>query len=64
MGWKTAIVFGRNEKGEFVLTDKPGFGAVKYDGKVTMSKGLEDMIVNRNQTMQTLQKQWLVYGIK
>lgn len=45
---RPAIVFGRNEKGEFVLTDKSGFGAVKYDGKVTSSKGLEDMIVNRN----------------
>ena len=45
---RPAIVFGRNEKGEFVLTDKSGFSAVKYDGKVTSSKGLEDMIVNRN----------------
>tara|TARA_B100001057_G_scaffold113666_2_gene111970 strand:- start:429 stop:1577 length:1149 start_codon:yes stop_codon:yes gene_type:complete len=45
---RPAIVFGRNEKGEFVLTDKSGFGAVKYDGKVTSPKGLENMIVNRN----------------
>lgn len=45
---RPAIIFGRNEKGEFVLTDKSGFGAVKYDGKVTSPKGLEDMIVNRN----------------
>jgi len=45
---RPAIVFGRNEKGEFVLTDKSGFGAVKYNGRVTSPKGLEDMIVNRN----------------
>lgn len=45
---RPAIVFGRNENGEFMLTDKSGFSAVKYDGRVTSPKGLEDMIVNRN----------------
>ena len=37
MGWKTCNSICRNEKGEFVLTDKRGFGAVKYNGRVTSS---------------------------
>jgi len=42
-----AIIFGRNEQGEFVLTDKSGFTAKGYDGKSTSSKDLEKMILNR-----------------
>lgn len=42
-----AIVFGRNENGEFVLTDKSGFSAKGYDGKVTSAKDLEKMFLNR-----------------
>jgi len=42
-----AIIFGRNEKGEFVLTDKSGFSAKGYDGKSTSAKDLEKMILNR-----------------
>jgi hypothetical protein len=42
-----AIIFGRNEQGEFVLTDKSGFSAKGYDGKSTSSKDLEKMILNR-----------------
>jgi hypothetical protein len=32
---KPAIVFGRNESGEFVLTDKSGFTAKGYQGRAT-----------------------------
>jgi hypothetical protein len=42
-----AVIFGRNEAGEFVLTDKAGFGAVGYDGKVTNAKDLEAMFLKR-----------------
>jgi len=42
-----AVIFGRNEKGEFVLTDKSGFSAKGYDGKSTSAKDLEKMILNR-----------------
>ena len=28
-----AIIFGRNENGEFILTDKSGFTAKGYDGR-------------------------------
>ena len=42
-----AVMFGRNEKGEFVLTDKSGFSAKGYDGKATSSKDLSQMLSNR-----------------
>ena len=42
-----AVIFGRNEKGEFILTDKSGFGAKGYNGKVTSADGLENMLLNR-----------------
>ena len=42
-----AVIFGRNERGEFVLTDKSGFSAKGYDGKVTSADALGDMLNNR-----------------
>ena len=42
-----AVIFGRNAKGEFVLTDKSGFTAKGYDGKVTSADGLEQMFLAR-----------------
>ena len=42
-----AIIFGRNEDGEFVLTDKSGFGAKGYDGKSTSARDLENMLKAR-----------------
>ena len=42
-----AVIFGRNENGEFVLTDKSGFGAKGYNGKVTSGDDLEQMFLNR-----------------
>ncbi len=41
-----AIIFGRDENG-FVLTDKAGFGAKKYDGMARSQKMFQDMIFNR-----------------
>ena len=42
-----AIIFGRNENGEFILTDKSGFGASGYDGKATSANDLQAMLMNR-----------------
>ena len=42
-----AVMFGRNEKGEFVLTDKSGFSAKGYDGKVTSPQAMADMFLSR-----------------
>ncbi len=42
-----AIIYGRNDQGEFVLTDKSGFGAKGYDGRVTSPEALEKMFMSR-----------------
>jgi len=42
-----AIIFGRNEDGEFVLTDKGGFVAKGYDGKATSGEDLQSMLMAR-----------------
>jgi hypothetical protein len=42
-----AVIFGRNEQGQFVLTDKSGFGAKGYNGKVTSGEDLEKMFLGR-----------------
>jgi len=43
-----AIIFGRDANGEFVLTDKSGFGATGYDGKSKSGEELEQMFLNRS----------------
>jgi hypothetical protein len=42
-----AIIFGRNQNGEFILTDKGGFVAKGYDGKATSAEALEAMLKAR-----------------
>ena len=42
-----AVIFGRNEDGEFIFTDKSGFSAKGYDGKATSAKALKQMLSNR-----------------
>ena len=42
-----AIIFGRNDVGEFILTDKSGFTAKGYDGKSKNANDLEKMLLNR-----------------
>ena len=39
-----AIIFGRDETGEFILTDKSGFTAKGYDGKPKSGKDLANML--------------------
>ena len=42
-----AVIFGRDERGDFILTDKSGFGAKGYDGKVKSTKALQNMLLGR-----------------
>lgn len=42
-----AIIFGRDENGEFVLTDKSGFTAQGYDGRAKSAEALSTMLKNR-----------------
>ena len=42
-----AVIFGRDQNGNFVLTDKSGFSAKGYDGKSKSPKDLENMLLNR-----------------
>jgi hypothetical protein len=43
-----AVIFGRDEAGNFVLTDKSGFTAKGYDGKSKSSEDLKNMFLNRS----------------
>ena len=38
-----AVIFGRNEDGDFTLTDISGFLAKGYDGRPTRAKDLQSM---------------------
>jgi hypothetical protein len=44
---KPAIIFGRKPTGEFVLTDKSGFGAKGYDGLATSPEMIERIMAMR-----------------
>ena len=43
-----AVIFGRDEEGNFIFTDKSGFVAKGYDGKSSSSKDLRNMLLNRS----------------
>lgn len=43
-----AVIFGRDERGEFILTDKSGFYAKGYDGKAKSPDELREMFLNRS----------------
>jgi len=47
------IYFGRNDQGEFVLTDKSGFTAKGYNGRVTSATDLANMLLSRGKTEPT-----------
>jgi len=53
-----AIYFGRNEQGQFVLTDTAGFGAKGYDGKVTSSADLQNMLLSRGKEVNDSRKEF------
>lgn len=42
-----AIIFGRDENGEFILTDKSGFTAKGYDGRAKSPEALQKMLMAR-----------------
>ena len=42
-----ALIFGRDNDGSFILTDKSGFGAQGYDGRAKSAKDLQKMLMNR-----------------
>lgn len=44
---KPAVIFGRNESGQFVLTDKSGFTAKGYQGLATSPEEIADMMNRR-----------------
>ena len=44
---KPAIVFGRDDNGQFILTDKGGFVAKGYNGMATSAKDIARMFSNR-----------------
>jgi hypothetical protein len=41
-----AVMFGRDENGQFIFTDKSGFTAKGYDGKAKTPEELENIFVN------------------
>jgi hypothetical protein len=53
-----AVFFGRNESGEFVLTDTAGYAAKGYDGKVTSQDNLEKMLLSRGKEVTPERKQF------
>ena len=42
-----AVILGRDENGDFVFTDKSGFNAAKYDGKVKSPEHMKKMLFTR-----------------
>ncbi len=54
-----AIVFGRDEMGQFILTDKSGFTAKGYDGKAKSAKELRQMFTNRKPPMDDARKRFI-----
>lgn len=48
-----AVIFGRDENGEFIFTDKAGFGAKGYDGKSRNAQALETMLLSRGKEVTT-----------
>ena len=54
-----AIFFGRDENGEFILTDKSGFHAKGYDGKAKSREALQAMFVGRKPTMDKARQQFV-----
>jgi len=54
-----AIVFGRDDSGQFFLTDKSGYQAKGYDGRAKSAKELGSMFANRKPVMDASRKQFV-----
>lgn len=59
-----AVVFGRNDEGKFVLTDKSGFVAKSYNGRPTSPEELEQMFLNRGKSVKTDEYRLFVQNMK
>ena len=59
-----AIVFGRNDEGKFVLTDKSGFVAKSYNGRPTTPEELEQMFMNRGKSVKSNEYKLFVQNMK
>jgi hypothetical protein len=53
-----AIVFGRDENGDFILTDKNGYVAKGYDGKTKSANDLETMLLSRGKEVTDSRRQF------
>jgi len=53
-----AIVFGRDENGDFILTDKNGYVAKGYDGKTKSADDLEKMLLSRGKEVTDSRRQF------
>jgi len=53
-----AVYFGRNEQGQFVLTDTSGFGAKGYNGRVTSASELQQMLLSRGKEVDDNRKEF------
>ena len=51
-----AIIFGRDENGDFILTDKNGYVAKGYDGKTKSADDLEKMLLSRGKEITPSRK--------
>lgn len=59
-----AVVFGRNDEGKFVLTDKSGFVAKSYNGRPTSPEELEQMFLTRGKSVKTDEYRLFVQNMK
>lgn len=50
-----AVIFGRDENGDFIFTDKHGFVAKNYDGKAKSPEQLKDILVGIRRTGKGLE---------
>lgn len=51
-----AVIFGRDQNGDFILTDKHGFSAKNYDGRVKSPEALQNIILGRGQEVTDTRK--------
>lgn len=54
-----ATVFGRDESGQFFLTDKSGYSAKRYNGKATSAAELSQVFMNRSPVLDNDRKQFI-----
>ena len=59
-----AVIFGRNDEGKFVLTDKSGFVAKGYNGRPTSPEELQQMFLNRGKSVKTDEYRLFVQEMK